>query len=779
MSTLSLLLSTAASSVSPTSPAIFWVSEPLQPGDTAMVAFAQPTQQSASPRNVTIYGRPADSGTWTALATSGCTDYGAAAEIPATFPAGREFSLRVGADGPPFTANRARPWFVFGDGGSFSTPGGYVRVVGDALGLGNASSVTAARLYITVSARQVLTLAARADAGGVNGTKPTRSHAFFDLPASLPAGTYPVAVANCAACPSTPLCTYMRPTEPCRGTVEVKSVAAAAAAWSPKVFTVRAEQPGMGRNATAAVAAAVAAAAANGGGVVYFPSGQYFVQGPIIVAPGTVLRGESRELVSLYFFDETDKTAPDSFVTSSTGGPWGMEGLTVYVTSYANNIVRFQPGTDGGFLRRCRIRFTSCFANGDRYHIGGFVPWKCNVGTAVKLAGRNLVVTDNDIYSSGDVVSSLYSGFGADGVSFLHVARNTFYNGGTTHWGTSWRQSIYEDNVATGVSAWAMGSNYHGYTNAPSTENIYHHNNTQSMVWGNDREMLTTDSGPPSGVYQGGVVPQATATVQLVLAAPAAGAMQGGALCVLAGAATGECRRVLKSGTAASKFSAGWEVDRPFTVPLDGGSHITILPYTGRIAFNGNNYADGGAVQIYGFSEGMQLMENRLTRTGGLICAWARVDGRNGNHTVSWGASFRNSCVDNEVTEGNHVWNYIAGPNHTSDSKYFPYYPGGSKMIEPWFFGSLTNDQGAPNDPGPVFGADLALNRFIVFRGNRVRSHGGFVVRGSSANILVASNRVENSRVGIHVNYTTTQGGIVLVQNELPDGVPANFNPYA
>ena len=483
-----------------------------------------------------------------------------------------------------------------------------------------------------------------------------------------------------------------------------------------------------------------------------------------------------------------------------------------------------------------------------------------------------------------------------------------------------------------------------GYSAAPSTENIYHHNNSQSLIWGNDREMMTTDSGPPSGVYQGFVLPQQTATTQLKLAAPAAGAMPGGALCVVAGASTGECRRVVNSSTlaggtlrppavpqlgmslalvpcaaagyplsapsasngetirtkaapglaftvdcssdnpvnpakcgqqpyperlilqppdgftkqfqtqqfemeagtlklvksghcvAAESVTAGatielapcthtedglprqaaqWRqtapagtfellapgghssglciginsyvgdkpdvfiIDRPFTVPLDSGSHITILPYTGHIAFNGNDYSDGGAVQIYGFSEGMQLMENRLTRTGGVICGWARVDGRTANHTVSWGASFRNVCIDNEVVEGNHVWNYLAGPNLTSDAQFFPYYPGGSKTIEPWFFGSLTNDQGSPEDPGPVFGADLALNRFMIFRGNIVRSHGGIVVRGSSANVLVENNRVENSRVGIHVNYTTTQGGVVLLRNILPAGVPDNFNPYA
>eukprot|EP01047_Picozoa_sp_COSAG01_P111105 COSAG01_NODE_39904_length_470_cov_1.938005_1_plen_68_part_10 len=55
----------------------------------------------------------------------------------------------------------------------------------------------------------------------------------------------------------------------------------------------------------------------------------------------------------------------------------------------------------------------------------------------VKLAGQNLFVTDNDIYSSGDVVST--RGNGAAGAAYMHIARNRFWNGGTTHWGISWK----------------------------------------------------------------------------------------------------------------------------------------------------------------------------------------------------------------------------------------------------------------------------------------------------------------------------------------------------
>jgi len=73
----------------------------------------------------------------------------------------------------------------------------------------------------------------------------------------------------------------------------------------------------------------------------------------------------------------------------------------------------------------------------------------------------------------------------------VDIARNRFWNGGTTHWGISWKQCIYEDNVATGVSTTAMGSNYPQYSHAdgaPHVANIAHFNNSQNMVWGNDRE---------------------------------------------------------------------------------------------------------------------------------------------------------------------------------------------------------------------------------------------------------------------------------------------------
>lgn len=147
------------------------------------------------------------------------------------------------------------------------------------------------------------------------------------------------------------------------------------------------------------------------------------------------------------------------------------------------------------------------------------------------------------------------------------------------------------------------------------------------------------------------------------------------------------------------------------------------------------------------------------------------------------------------------VWNYATKPTSATDPALADYFPGGSKTIEPWFFGSLTNDQvrdtaraqltktpaqltnmrndqGEPVDPTLPRDADLALNRFIVFRGNQVRSNGGIVVRGTSANVLVEGSLIEKSHVGIYVNMSTTKGGIVLVNNTEPAAVSRNYNPY-
>eukprot|EP00054_Salpingoeca_dolichothecata_P028859 m.222820 g.222820 ORF g.222820 m.222820 type:complete len:187 (+) comp26333_c0_seq17:4898-5458(+) len=152
--------------------------------------------------------------------------------------------------------------------------------------------------------------------------------------------------------------------------------------------------------------------------------------------------------------------------------------------------------------------------------------------------------------------------------------------------------------------------------------------------------------------------------------------------------------------------------------------------------------------------------------------AWGRQE----ETGVAWNANIHIQFINNTFLEGNHAWNYHTQPTPPSGA---PYYPGGSKTIEPWTFGSLTNDQGEPSEPGPPKDFTGALNRFVVFRDNIVRNNGGVVVRGTSANVLVENNQIFESDVGIYVNFTTTQGGVVLLNNTIPPNVPHNYNPYA
>lgn len=84
-------------------------------------------------------------------------------------------------------------------------------------------------------------------------------------------------------------------------------------------------------------------------------------------------------------------------------------------------------------------------------------------------------------------------------------------------------------------------------TGAPHVQNIYHFNNTQNQVWGNDREMMTSDAG--GGVYSGNVKAQAAGSTTVTLAIQAHGTQPGGAMCVLGGTGAGECRRVLSSSS--------------------------------------------------------------------------------------------------------------------------------------------------------------------------------------------------------------------------------------
>ena len=808
------LFQTIQSSTTPNQ-VIFYVSEPVSPGEYAMVAVASSfTNKTKTSPSLQIYGRQEANQPFAKLSTQGETEYGISVLIPSTYNIG-EFELQArkgNVTGPVYKTNVPRPWFLFGNKGDHSTPGGTVRVIGDGIALPSTLSFPKFQLsnnqkYTsnTIPIPQLyLTPKNNADnTGNGNDLNPpfppiqisseniTRSHASFRLPTNLPIGIYDVLISNSNSVGATkvPLCTFLTPETPCLSTLNVTdsqewpTKKSSITHLSSNIITVKSTQPGYGRNATIAIQQALKQAqqkysTTGEGSIIYFPRGQYFMQGPILLPEKCIIQGERKDLVSIYFFEDNKTTAPPAYITGENQNvtQFGIEDITIYVTSYANVIIQFQPATISGYVKHIRMRYNSYFAlepvTGEASR-GRNTAWSHAQGTAIMLAGKNIQIENNDIYSTGDVVSTLYNGMA--GGSYFHIHNNRFWNGGTTHWGIEWKQCIYENNVATGVSTTAMGSNYPQYNHNdgnPHVQNIYHYNNSQNMIWGNDREMMTSDAG--GGVYWGAISVTDSHTGELTLKDWVGGIQPGGAMCILQGTATGECRRVVQSGTSASNYTQGWLPNKPFSVPLDATSRLAIMPYQGKIAFNSNHYSDGGSVQFYSTAMNCQAIENVFERTGGLI-AWGRAGSFAPPH-IMWGPNIRQVFYDNVIKEGNHVYNY----NTNGDAQY---HAGGSKNIEPWSFGSLSNDQGPPweppskYNPGPT-GFKGALNRFITMRGNIVESNGGIRVCGTSSNVLVEKNKIYLSDVGIHYNATTTMGGVVVENNVQPNDLPDNYNPY-
>ena len=410
-------------------PVAFWASQPIRPGETMLVGVTHMSNTT----QIELRQIPGD---WIATSPVGVTSYGCAVAVPASFRYA-PFEVRAGGTGgaaAPLAVNRPSPWFAFADQGERATPGGWVRIVGEAIGLSRPSTLVLRSRTSALSHE----LEARLTADGM-GAAPSRWHAFYDLPPTISLGSWEVSLrAPSSGSDNTSeteekLCTFISVNTTCLGTITVTEPKK----WPSQQFIVKSRQPGIGRNATTGVLAALAAARANGGGVVYFPRGQYFIDVPLIVPQNTIIRGAGKDLVAINFAESTCPcdlvemarlyrdnatkygrnltqcrnacTAPPAYVTSdsTTNKPdfhpsWGIESLSLYVTAYATNIVQFQPQSDGCFMRGVRVRYNSQFCHNPGDHGnpgrgGRTAQWNPGTGQVVTLAGRNLFVEDCDL----------------------------------------------------------------------------------------------------------------------------------------------------------------------------------------------------------------------------------------------------------------------------------------------------------------------------------------------------------------------------------------------
>ena len=709
-------------------PAVFWVSEPLRPGETALMMGGA---LGAAPKVEVL--RLADDPI-TSPATAAWAGNGQAMEVvqpgptslkfvlPNTFQNG-VFAYRVNTPTGAVSGllNRPTLWWAQGNVGAAASAGGWVRAFGVNLGWDDPGMplphpVTTLLLQGPTTVRLT---AIEADPYSVRAA----------LPADLPAGEYQLSVHN--GCGGNAAWSAPLPI-----TVEHPRT------WPAQIYNVKtfgADGTGT-KDDTVAIRAALAKADTAGGGVVYFPRGRYQLTDSLTIPRYTVLRGEGEELVNLIWLDTAKP--PQALIQGSNS--FGLEQFTLYASNYRHGITADQVTPDAGdvFLRHVRIR-------ADRYR--GHLKLaeieeraqavdKIFGGDTLQLGGRNVVITDCDILGSGRAfyLARMHGGY---------IANNTFYNG---RWGwyciSGTDGLIFEQNHIIGADLTSTGGGINCLDNSSSSQNIYYAKNQLSLMLGWDREALTTDAG--GGLYLGNVA-QADG-VQLTLAeapgpgVPATGGRTwiGAGVFIHDGQGQGQFRRVVALN------GAQVTLDRPWAIPPDATSVVSITMLQRHYLVLNNTFSDAGiAVQFYGTSIEHIVAGNRCERAGGYEAIGKPYGGytlppdKNPCVQPSWYCQF----IGNTILEGNI---YRGGANNNTDS--------GPSVVG--IFGwPLANNRVWPMARGGVIrrnslanNANIAVGgientppsvRDVVIEGNQIaHADAGITLAGPTAGIYLRAN---------------------------------------
>ena len=716
-------------------PEIFWASDPIRPGDTLMIqghAFGGDAVVEASPAP----GTPVQK-----LEILDRNEQCLKALIPANWKANvYELQVRTGAGKAAALLNRpGNIWWV-GDLGDRQTPGGRFRICGRNM-LGNAKAI---RVRLTESLSGVTNTCTPMLGRDGSPNRPRRAgparpthecesssaavHRRADaviekvedyaltavLPADTPPGEYELQAHNgwggeAGWSEPVPFVVVESPKP-----------------WPQQVFNVM-DFGAKGRGLTddtAAVQAALAKAEANGGGIVYFPRGRYEVRDTLKVPRFTVLRGEKREWVELLWPNQPN---PITLVIGSNS--FGLEELTLAAFNYLNGIESdggWLPTSGDVFLRRIRMRALRYSRVSVDEYVKRFAAAAPNCGgVTVMVGGRNVEITDCDIYGSG-------MGLHLTGVRGGRVTGNKIHNGPYGWYSlTGIEGLVFEDNEIIGASMVAAGGSLNTFFNAHTGSwNLYFARNRIRTVFGSDREGTSSDGG--GGNHTGHIVsaegvklvlsdePQMVADIWYKEAKPGMGVY------ILDGRGAGQWRRVSK------QEGRTVELDRPWLVAPDRTSIVSISVFQGNYILVGNDYSDSTcAIQIFGISIGHIIAGNTSTRAGGFH-VWGLCYG---SIQPSWYCQM----MDNKILEGNG----ILGPCNENPAKDSHIAALGPKIA----------------------GYDGPLVRCVVIRGNHLHNNSCIELTGSVRDAVVEHNTVENAAVGINVEPSVS--GAVLRENRI------------
>lgn len=710
--TLALILLPAATTVW-AAPHVFWASDPIAPGETVLVnggGFSEVPSVSVLRLADGPAGAPSGkpwawSGAGEKLAALQPKDNAVKFTLPASLKPGI-IAYRIAApDGAAVgLLNRPAVWWAQGDLGLAASPGGWLRVFGKNLDSGG-------KPLVTLQGPRPANLAAEGDGYCLN----------VKLPADMKVGQYKLFVHNGFGGGS-------GWSEPQALDIQKPSN------WPQKLYNVRAyEATGDGiADDTGAVQSALAAAEANGGGVVYFPRGRYQMHTTLTIPRFTVLRGEREDLVNILWPD-TPEPLPLMVKASNS---FGIEDLTFYCGNYKTFLQADKTGDDAGniTIRRTRIR-----ANAFRGHMTSEeVDKRWREGQKVgfgggywllAMGGRNIQITDCDLYSS----SCVYSLTNPQGALIEHNIIGAGRWGGSGVFGGD--GVILADNkyVGNDLMSWGAAGGL-GYGNMA---HVYIARNTFDLEHGGDRESITSDAS--GGLYYGPVVN--CSGKSLTLAEPINTSDKrwvGGGVYILSGKGMGQWRRM-----------AAWdgtkiEVDRPWDIDPDATSKLTIVWALPQWLILNNRFTDVGiSIQLYGSAQEHICAGNTTGRSAGFHNFGMDYHGMQPSWYIQW--------LGNEITEGNaynsgHDNYMLSGDAHLGVFAL----PKNAEIGDPLTYG-------------------------CVVRGNHLRSNARIEIGGSDPynpsytkpvvqEVVVEKNEVTDSQVGIFVRRASS--GVYLRDNK-------------
>ena len=609
----------------------------------------------------------------------------------------------IGADGAsePFTLNAPTVWWLQGDGGDASTPGGTLRVFGRSLAPAaerkGAVSTWKARVQPGVRVKlgdRELPLA-RTDVWSLDAT----------VPADMPPGTYDVQVSNGlkGGAAWTAAGTW--------------TVAPPRRVWKDDRFDVMdfGAEPNDGDDDSDAFEAAMAAAQKNGGGTVFVPCGRFVLSRTLEIPPHVLLKGEDRSLSQICWPDTM--RPPENLIEGSHS--FGIHDLFISSGLYRNGIVAKNDMSAQGCmaasrgtlthdvsLKRLRVKLVSDQWRDER-NLQNFLPRYSLRGDGIVV--RNCLrgeIEDCVIYCDKDAQRTLFFNFTGD---YIRMANCRISGSGWAVFGGD--RCIYENNDANNCT----------YSICSVCRRMFWSGNRQTDLFTNNREAVTHDGaktawcarkrgeqGCASGVVRGTHVRLTLPPDILFKAGTNFLSWVGCELQVTDGAGVGQTRTI-----TSMRSYEDLTVDRPFDIVTDATSLFVICAERRHLLYVDNDIEDAGvAIQLYGGVTDCVVARNRCRRAGGF-----HGSGRDYHGVITcWYVQF----LGNVVEEGNCHRGAIGTD----------------------FSGVGTSLIGAfpPNVKWP-------FSQGYVYRDNEIRSNGSLMI--SVKNALVERNTVRRSAVGL------------------------------